>query len=62
VAAAILTLVLTTIVSGAIWLSVGNLFRLHADDRQNDVLNLASYAAVLLPFIFAVVFFAMERF
>jgi hypothetical protein len=62
VAAAILTPVLTTIVSGVIWLSLGNLFRLHADDRQNEVLNLASYAAVLLPFIFAVVLFAMERF
>ena len=61
-AAAILTMVLTTIVSGAIWLSLGNVFRLHSDDRQNDVLNLATYAVVLLPIIFAVVFFAMERF
>jgi hypothetical protein len=62
VAAAILTLVLTTIVSGATWLALGNLFRLHGDDRQNDVLNLATYAVVMLPIIFAVVFFAMERF
>jgi Mg2+ and Co2+ transporter CorA len=62
VAAAILTLVLTTIVSGAMWLSLGNLFRLHEDERQNDVLNLVSYAAVLLPFTFVAVFFAMERF
>ena len=61
-AAAILTLVLTTIVSGATWLSLGNLFRLHHDDRQNDMLNLATYAVTLLPIIFAVVFFAMERF
>jgi len=49
-------------VSGAIWLSLGNVFRLHGDERQNDVLNLATYAVVLLPIIFAVVFFAMERF
>ena len=61
-AAAILTLVLTTVVSGATWLSLGNLFRLHRDDRQNDVLNLATYAVAMLPIIFAVVFFAMERF
>jgi hypothetical protein len=62
VAAAILTMVLTTIVSGATWLSLGNLFRLHGDDRQNDVLNLATYAVVLLPIVFTIVFFAMERF
>ena len=61
-AAAILTLVLTIIVSGTGWLAFGNLFRLHADDRQNDVLNLATYAGVLLPVAFVIVFFAMEHF
>lgn len=61
-AAAILTLVLTMIVAGAAWLLVGNLFRLHADDRQNDVLNLVSYSAALLPIFFVIVFFAMEHF
>jgi len=60
-AAAILTLVLTIIVSGAAWLAVGNLFRLHGDERQNDVLNLATYAVALLPIFFLIVFFAMER-
>jgi hypothetical protein len=62
VAAVVLTLVLTTIFAGATWLALGNLLRLHADERQNDVLNLASYAAVLLPICFAIVFFAMEKF
>ncbi len=61
-AAAILTLVLTFIVSGTVWLTLGNLFNLHADDRQNDVLNLATYAITLLPIFFTIVFFAMERF
>ena len=61
-AAAILTLVLTIIVSGAAWLALGNLFRLDGDDRQNDVLNLATYALTLLPIFFVIVFFAMERF
>jgi hypothetical protein len=61
-AAAILTLVLTFIVSGAMWLALGSLLRLHADDRQNDLLNLATYAITLLPIFFAIVFFAMERF
>jgi hypothetical protein len=61
-AAAILTLVLTFIVSGTMWLAFGNLLRLHTDERQNDVLNLATYAITLLPIVFAIVFFAMERF
>ncbi len=61
-AAAILTLVLTMIVSGVAWLVLGNLFRLDADDRQNDVLNLAAYAVTLLPIFFAIVFFAMKHF
>ncbi len=61
-AAAILTLVLTIIASGAAWLLLGNLFRLDADDRQNDVFNLATYAISLLPIFFIVVFFAMKHF
>ena len=61
-AAAILTLVLAVIVAGSIWLTFGNLLHLHADERQNDVLNLCAYAGLLLPAIFVVVFFAMERF
>lgn len=61
-AAAILTLVLTAIVSGALWLMLGNLLRLSTDDQQNDIANLATYAAVLLPIAFVIVFFAMERF
>ena len=61
-AAAVLTLVLTVIVAGAAWLTFGNRLRLHSDPRQNDVLNLCVYAAVLLPVFFVVVFFAMENF
>ncbi len=61
-AAAILTLVFTVIISGAAWLMLGNQLRLSADERQNDIANLATYAAVLLPIAFAIVFFAMERF
>jgi Na+/H+ antiporter NhaC len=61
VAAAILTLVVTAIVSGAAWLMLGNRLRLSADERQNDIANLASYAVVLLPIAFVIVFFAMGR-
>ena len=55
-------MVLTAIVSGTVWLMLGNLLRLSADERQNDIANLATYAAVLLPVAFVIVFFAMERF
>jgi hypothetical protein len=61
VAAAILTLVLTAIVAGIAWLLLGNRLQLSADERQNDIANLATYAAVLLPVAFVIVFFAMER-
>jgi hypothetical protein len=61
-AATVLTLVLTIIAAGCVWLVIGNRMRLHPDERQNDILNLVVYAAVMLPIFFAVVFFAMERF
>ena len=61
-AAAILTLVLSVIVAGTAWLTLGNLFRLSIDDRQNDIANLATYVVALLPIAFVIVFFAMERF
>ena len=60
-AAAILTLVLTVIVGGVTWLLLGNRFELHDDVRQNELANLLVYCAVVLPFAFVIVFFAMER-
>jgi cytochrome bd-type quinol oxidase subunit 2 len=60
-AAVILTLVLTIIVAGITWLVVGNRFELSDDVRQNEVANLLLYCAVVLPFAFVIVFFAMER-
>ena len=61
-AAAILTLVLTMIVAGTLWLTFGSRLRLHSDPRQNDILNLCLYAGILLPVFFVIVFFAMENF
>ena len=60
-AAAVLSLALTVIVAGAVWLGVGNLLRLSEDERQNDLLNILCYAAVLLPALLALVFFGIER-
>lgn len=57
-----LTLVLTAIVSGIAWLALGSRLKLHEDERQNDVLNLLCYAAIVLVPAFLLVFFAMERF
>ena len=54
-------MVLTAIVAGIAWLLLGNRLQLSADERQNDIANLATYAAVLLPVAFVIVFFAMER-
>jgi hypothetical protein len=60
--AVILTLVLTVIAAGSLWLTIGNRLRLHADARQNEILNLAVYAALVFPVFFLIVFFGMERF
>lgn len=61
-AAIVLTLVLTVIAAGSLWLLIGNRLRLDEDARQNEILNLAVYAALVFPGFFLIVFFAMERF
>jgi ABC-type sulfate transport system permease subunit len=60
-AAIVLTLTLTVIVAGVVWLILGSRLSLHEDARQNDLLNLLSYAGIALVPIFVIVFFAMER-
>jgi ABC-type sulfate transport system permease subunit len=60
-AAIVLTLTLTVIVAGVAWLILGSRLGLHGDARQNDLLNLLSYAGIALVPIFVIVFFAMER-
>jgi hypothetical protein len=61
VAAAILTLTLTVIVAGLVWLALGARVRLAPDPRQNDLLNFLAYAGVVLPIALVVVFFLIER-
>jgi hypothetical protein len=61
-AAIVLTLALTTIFAGGSWLLVGSRLKLAGDPRQNELLNILVYAAVVLPFAFTLVFFAIERF
>jgi len=56
----VLTLALTVIVAGVVWLAFGSRLPLSRDGRQNDVLNVVVYAAILLPIAFAIVFFGLR--
>lgn len=59
--ALLLTLGLSLVLAGLLWLGVGARLRLNPDSEQNDVLNLISYFLLLLPFAFLFVFFVVER-
>ncbi len=61
-AAAILTLVLSTVVGGAAWLGVGSRLRITNEAQQNDLLNFLGYTLIALPLVFTFVFFVLERF
>lgn len=58
-AAVVLTLVVSFMGAGILWLVVGDRFALDADVQQNDILNLALYAGILLVPVFLVVFFVL---
>ena len=55
-AGGILTLVITFVVAGGLWLGLGPRLKLSDDEQQNDLLNLVTYYAIGLPFVFVVVF------
>ena len=55
-AAAVLTLVLTLMVAGGLWLAAGARLRLNEDRQVNDLFNLVAYYFLALPVVFAVVF------
>ena len=59
--AVVLSLILSFIVSAAVWLGAGPRFQLNEDTRQNEILNVLVYFAIAFPFCFAIVFFAIER-
>ena len=60
-AAIVLTLTLTIILAGGLWLVLGARLALAEDARQNDVLNLFAYAGVVLLLVLPFVFFVVER-
>ncbi|MCZ0945022.1 MAG: hypothetical protein OXJ53_18375 [Gammaproteobacteria bacterium] len=55
-AAAVLTIILTFIASGSVWLAMGPKFALSEDEQANGLLNLGLYFLIGLPLVFAVVF------
>ena len=55
-AAAALTIILTFVVSGGVWLGLGPRFALNEDEQANGLLNLGLYYLIGLPLVFAVVF------
>ncbi len=55
-AAAVLTLVVTLLAAGAVWLTFGARLRLSEDSQVNELLNLGAYYFLGLPIIFFVIF------
>ena len=60
-AAAILTVLISFLIAGVVWLTLGARFRLAEEDEQNGVRNLFVYFLGLVPVVFTIVFFLIER-
>ena len=60
-AALILTLVISFMSGGALLLTAGARFSLHEERERNELLNLLTYVGLLLPAVFFIVFFLIER-
>ena len=59
--AVILTLVLSFLVGGSIWLLAGPRMSLSTDEHVNEVLNLLAYVGMALLPVFAILLFGLER-
>ena len=55
-AASVLTLVITLMAAGGVWLVFGARLKLSEDRQVNDLLNLGAYYFMGLPVVFVVVF------
>ena len=60
-AAVILTLVLSFVAGGAVWLVLGSRLNINDGTQLNDLLNLLSYMLIALPLIFIFVFYVLEH-
>jgi len=59
VAVFILTLALSLLVAGGIWLTLGSRLRLSDDEELNEWLNFAAYYLGMLPVSFVLIFFGI---
>lgn len=59
--AVVLTLVMSFLAGGTIWLLAGSRLPLNEDRELNEVLNLVAYVAAMLLPAFALVFFLLDR-
>ncbi|MCY4040265.1 MAG: hypothetical protein OXF72_03285 [Gammaproteobacteria bacterium] len=55
-----MSLVITCLIAGALWFALGSRFSLSEESEQNDILNLAAYAGIILPLAFLFVFFVLD--
>ena len=58
-AALILTLILSFVIAGLLWFTLGSRIALAEDSRENDLVNLVLYALAALPVSFVIVFFGI---
>ena len=59
--AVILSLVISFLIGGTIWLTAGSRLRLSEDKDVNEVLNLIAYIGMALLPVFFGVFFLLDR-
>jgi len=59
--AVVLTLVVSFMVGGTLWLLLGSRLPLNDDREVNEVLNLVAYVAAALFPVFGLVFFLLDR-
>ena len=58
-AALILTLILSFVIAGLLWFTLGSSIALAEDSSENDLANLVLYALGALPVSFVIVFFGI---
>ena len=58
-AALTLTLILSFVIAGLLWFTLGSRVALAEDSSENDLVNLVLYALGALPVSFVIVFFGI---
>jgi hypothetical protein len=59
--AVVLTLVISFLIGGTVWLAAGSRLSLNEDKDTNEVLNLIVYVAAAVVPVFVAVFFLLDR-